>query len=59
MLQLVLGQILDNQAAIMTALSKQQPEGATKEMLGSHAQATDKVLNVLNSVKDTTGLRSQ
>ena len=54
MLQLVLGQLLGNQAAIMTALSKHQ-EGATKEMLASHAQATDKVLSVLNSVAGQRG----
>jgi len=50
MLKLVLGQVLGNQAAIMTALSKHQPEGATKEMLASHTRATDTVLNLLNGV---------
>jgi hypothetical protein len=51
MLQLVLGQLLNNQAAIMIALSKHQ-DGATKEMLVSHARATDTVLNVLKGVGD-------
>jgi hypothetical protein len=50
MLKLVLGQVLGNQAAIMAALSKHQPEGATKEMLVSHTRATDAVLNLLNGV---------
>jgi len=51
MLQLVVGQILANQAAIMVALSKHQ-EGATKEMLVSHKEATDTVLNALNSAEE-------
>jgi hypothetical protein len=52
MLQLVLGQLLNNQAAIMIALSKHQPAGATKEMLASHLHATDNVLNVLKGVSN-------
>jgi len=58
-LQLILGQVLGNQAAIMTALSKHQPDGATKEMLASHTEATDKVLNVLNGVSGPAGQRNQ
>jgi hypothetical protein len=52
MLQLVFCQVLNNQAAIMIALSKHQPDGATKEMLASHVRATDDVLKVLKGVSD-------
>jgi hypothetical protein len=57
MLQLIVGQILANQAAILLALSKNE-EGATREMLASHKEATDKVLNVLNGVSSAGGQRN-